>query len=488
MRGDVDAQMSFARGVNTASAPTRFPRDAVRVLTNGRVLPDGSVERRGGTQRSHASALNSGATIYGATMFLPTSGSMQYVVFAGANLYTSTDAATWTQQQTGLTQDYWSFCTMQVGTTAYLYCANGAGVFSWDGTTWASVAEAPSDAKHVATFNDRLYASSGAYVYGSEIGAPTNFTIPEGLALPITTHDGDLTITGLFQAGGVLFVFKRNSTAWIDGYGESTLVVAAGARGLSRSVGCIAHRSIAPVGDSGMIWLSERGFEFYQRGGEITLLTEPIQDYIDTINWDQIETTPGLVTATYSPATQTYYCALPIDDSTTNDEVLVIQPPATNVPPAFAMDDMAVASLFPVADDSGVEQPWGGGYDGFIRELETGNVDDATSAGSGGTDITMTLRAKPMIFGDAFRTKRGRTIAVHGVSSADASLTLKLVADDEVGTGQAVTLASGASGQPAVARKRVSGRGSVLNAQVETTDAVRITGVALIAVRERKVF
>lgn len=488
MRGDVDAQMSFARGVNTASAPTRFPRDAVRLLRNGRVLSDGSIKRRGGTKRSHANALNSGATIYGATTFLPTGGSMQYVVFAGANLYTSTDAATWTQQATGLAQDYWSFCTMQVGTTAYLFCANGNGVFSWDGTTWASVTEAPNDAKHVATFNDRLYVSSGAYVYGSEIGVPTNFTIPEGLALPITTHDGDLTITGLYQSGGVLFVFKRNSTAWIDGYGESTLVVAAGARGLSRSVGCIAHRSIAPVGDTGMIWLSERGFEFYARGGEITLLTEAIQDYIDTINWDRIEAVPGLVTATYSPSTQTYYCGLPIGNSTTNDEVLVIQPPAGNAPPAFAMDDMAVATLFPVADASGVEQPWAGGYDGFVREMETGDSDDVSSAGTGGTDVTMTLRAKPMIYGDAFRTKRGRTIAVHGVSSGDAALTLKLVADDTEGAGQSATLPSGVTGKPAVARKRVSGRGSVLNVQVETTADVRITGVALTAVRERKVF
>lgn len=490
MRGDTEVATSFARGLNTAASPVRFPRDAAALIQNARILPDGSVKRRDGTQRSHAAALNAGATIYGATTFKPSASAMQYVVVAGTNLYTSTDAVTWTQQATGLTAAYWSFCTMQVGSTAFLYMANGGTVRSWDGATFATVTGAPAASSHVATFNDRLYVSSGARLFASEIGAPTNFTIPDGLVLPITTHDGDLAITGLFQAAGVLFVFKRNSTAWVDGFGESTLVVAAGARGLSRSVGCVAFRSIAGFGDSGMIWLSERGLEYYVRGGEVMLLTEDVQDFMDTIDWASIEATPGIPSATVRASTQEYYCALPIGTSgaTTNNRILVVRPPKGRRAPAFSVDILSVATLFAVADDSGVEQPWSGGYDGFVRELETGNVDDKLSDGSGGTAVTMTLRATPEIFGDIFTLKRGRTIIVHGVSDSDATVTVKLVADGTVGTGRTATLPAATNDVPTFVRKRVSGEGGVLHAQVETSAAVRITAVGLQAHRQRRTF
>lgn len=316
----------FGRGMQDDVSAIRYPSDAAAEITNGRIQPDATIRRRPGCQRTHSTALNSGAIVYGALEFKTAAGTIQWIVFAGTKAYKSENSgASWTEIGTGLREDYYSFATMRVGADMFLYAANGdTTVKRWDGTTFDTNPNAPSGVKFLAVFNARLWYAghSGPLVVGTKIADPSVIASPDGVTITVLTHDGD-AITGLFQIGPHLLVFDEDSTSYIDGFGEQTIIVAAGATGFSRSVGCIAFRTLASVGENAACWLSKRGIEYYAPNVGIRLVSRGIQKFLQTINRVSIFDAPGIPTATYDWISQEYYCALP-NAGTTNDRVAVI--------------------------------------------------------------------------------------------------------------------------------------------------------------------
>ena len=311
---------SFNGGMQDSSPANKFRSNEVALLLNGRVTPDGAVRSRGGSKRTHAGALAGQG--YGAIEFRPTGGAVQWVVFAGGSMYTSTDeGVTWTQRASLLRQDYWSLAIMQIGANQTLLCANGgANIHTWDGTTWGTLAAPagetgpPAGVKFLALFNSRLYVAghNGNVVQASKIGEPAIFTMPPGLYLPVQTHEGDNEITGLFTEGENLLVFKRESTSAINGFGVTDLVVAAGQTGVSRSVGCVGFRTIRAVGDQGVMWLSERGLEWLRRGRGIELASKGLTRFFrEDVAWGEIADSRGIPVALHLPDEQEYVCYVP---------------------------------------------------------------------------------------------------------------------------------------------------------------------------------
>ena len=303
-----EQQTSFARGMNDTSAPGEFNADEVALLYNGRVSFLGNaLDVRGGSAKTHGSALNSGTQGLGGKEFVTAAGAQQICVFVGNKFYYSTDeGATWTNPSgaTGLATAYWSMVQMRVGASNYLVCVNGStAAYYWDGTTWGTLANAPAGAKYAAVFNDRLYLAghSGGEVAACAVANPASWAAPAGFTVQFTTHDGEQEITGLYQLGPVLLAFKRESTGYLEGFGFNTIDVEAGGRGLSRSVGLLAHRSIAPAGTQGCAWLSALGFVHYQIGGVIELISRPVQNFMDTVSYTNIKSLSGQPTAMYWP-------------------------------------------------------------------------------------------------------------------------------------------------------------------------------------------
>lgn len=344
MQAQVEQQVSFARGMQDSAAPTEFQQDEVELLLNGRVSFVGNqIDRRKGSAKTHASALNSGAQCYGATEFFTAAGAQQLCAFIGDKFYYSTnEGAAWTNPSgaTSLSTAYWDTAQMRVGAANYLICTNGStNVYYWDGSTWGTLSNEPANAKFCAVFNDRLYVAghSGVTVAASAPGNPNLWASPDGYTVEVTTHDGEQELTGLYQMGTVLLAFKRESTSYLEGFGFATLEVEAGGRGLSRSTGCLAFRSIAQVGEQGVCWLSERGFEFYQLGGQIQLISRPIQSFLDTLAWTNIKNGQGIPSAMYWPQKNEYWCGLPAA-SGQNDYVFRWRPPTATTPPCVMLD------------------------------------------------------------------------------------------------------------------------------------------------------
>jgi hypothetical protein len=357
----------------------------------------------------------------------------------------------------------------------------------------------------------------------------------------IMTHDGD-TPTGLFQIGPHLLVFDEQATSYIDGFGEQTLVVAAGATGLSRSVGCIAHRTIQAVGDSAVCWLSQRGVEYYALGSGVRLLTRPIQGFMDDIARDQIALDRGRPTAVYDPTTQDYIVALSTT-GTRNDRAVIVNllksgrdwlgAPSvdrylaadgdvllaggadgyltTSLTGSFtkadsqgymtlagagesgdplaedalgeylelATNDAVPATLYLAPDADAGQVVHSLGYDGFVRKHYDVDADDELFDRSGGVDVTLTLIPRPFLLGRPRQRKRVRRVHVAAINDDAATLSVAVRSEGVLGTARDVTIPATNFNQ--AKRKRVMVHAIDDSPQVVVTTTAR-TRVSLVGI------
>lgn len=328
-----EVQTSFRGGMNhSASMPGNMKADEAHLIENGFVDRDGAVRMRS-RYAYHSIAINggtagsfTGAEVWGAYEYSGGAlGAAQIIRVVGQTIQRSpTTAIVWTNIATGLTEHPWVFDSMEVAGVAYMLACNGAALYSYDGTTWAAVATCPIAPHFLAVFNNRLYVgrTDDPTIYGSKIADFATWATPDGVELPIGTNDGE-SASGLLSLGTMLLAFKKNSTNYIDGFGNSDIVVAAGARGVSGSVGCVAYRTAKRCGDYGAMWLSARGVEYYAPGGEITLISKPIDRKLVQLQWDKMVGSPatGLTAgsgpcATYWGDRNEYIVAVPDDTAT----------------------------------------------------------------------------------------------------------------------------------------------------------------------------
>lgn len=530
--------ISHSRGTYQDVSVLNYPSNAVAELYNGRIQPDGTISRREGTVRKHPSAIDSG-TGYGATWFTTAAGTSQIVVFIDAACWVSSDGgATWTDV-TGaniLANGFYDFAFMRVGSTNWLFAANGdTSIWRWNGTALSALPAAPSGVKHIEVFNDRLYATghSGVIVQASAIADPTLWaTADGGITLQVQTHDGD-TPTGLYQIGPHLLVFDEQATSYIDGFGQQDIIIANGATGFSRSVGCVGFRTIAGVGDNAACWLSHRGVEHYSPGSGITLLSRPVQRFMDSLDHGEIADNPGLATAAYDELSQEYHLACSTVGSR-NNRTLVVNlmhrgqgwlgasaidrqlttsfqfltsdadgyetlatsgselrsdasgyerltseegaEPLTegaNGYESLGVSDALPDTLFVGPSATRTEAIHSLGRDGFVRE-HYGTNDDELSDGTGGADVSMSVVSRPMLFGKARQRKRVRVLHVASINDADATLSVGLRVDGRTLPTQDVTIESTLFNQPKRKRVMTSGIGDAPQIEITTSDRVRI--------------
>lgn len=549
MRLQQEATASFARGMNDSAAATAYRKDECALLLNGRVSPEGTARVRGGSRRAGASALNGTDQAYGGVEFTTSAGVKQWIAFAGAKAYLSEDeGATWTETAAAMPLGYWSFTVATLlGAPALIAANGGPSVYRWDGATWSAILGMPAGVQHVAAFGRRLWIAGhdGVVVQASEIDTPENLNTVDGaLYLRIDAGEGQ-SITGLFEIGGRLLVFKRGSIATVDGFGSDDLQVQAGSRGLSNSIGCIAPRTIQAVGDDGVAWLSERGLEYFSasKGMERDGIATGLRAFFEGVPWGNIEAAPGTPCALYVPELSEYRCALPtwsarndrtvrvnmvtgaayldrhaprvggtlyVDDdgalaytaeptryqARTQDGALVLA--TDGRAGAFVgldaegalelLDNLSEAAVLFTADvGDQVSQPVSIGYDGFVRYLEDGTTDDADTNGTNGRPIGFQLLTRPLLFDSPFLRKRGRLVHLSVEAASAATVAVALRGDGQPGRSHDLPIPAATNRQPRQARARVGVRGRTLQVEVWTSDQLSIAGVALHAETLREV-
>lgn len=153
---------------------------------------------------------------------------------------------------------------------------------------------------------------------------------------------------------------------------------------LTRDIGCVARKSVVTAG-SRIVWLSDQGVHYLDIGDTVSLrnnttpLSDPIQDVIDTINWEYADQAAA---AYYN---NRYYLAVPTGSATTNNTVLVYN---------FLNSEWESVDVYPGSFDV---QEWHKlDYDGqqrlhacttygFLLLMEEGAVDEYGAPGSTAT-------------------------------------------------------------------------------------------------------
>jgi hypothetical protein len=540
-----DIATDFSRGMDDSRAATAFPQDAAKSIVNGRVEPDGTVGRRWGSRRLHTAALEDGIG-YGGITFQTDAGVTQEIDIFGAKAFMSDDGwVTETEIASGLREDYYTFTTMSVGGVTYLYLANGdTTIKRWDGSTWDTLPNVPENVKFVETFNSRLYVAghSGVIVQASKVSDPEVWSTSLGaLLVQVQTHGGD-AITGIFQLGSYLIVWDEDATSYIDGFGEQTIVVAAGATGMSRSVGCIAHRTIQAIGDRGVCWLSKRGVEYLVSGSGIRLLTRNMQTFMASVAREQIAVNRGRPTAVYDHVTQDYVLTLSTTGNRNNRAVVVnmlkegrdwigspstdryldadgdillaggadgyLETSPTGSPTkadangymvlagagdaadalteedgylALSTNDTVPATLYIAPDSVRGTAIHSLGYDGFVRKHFDADADDEIEDGTGGTPVTLTLVPRPFLFRRPRNKKRARIVHVAAINEDPATIMVAIRADGELGAARSITIPGTSSNQAKRRRAFVHGIDDAPEVVLTTTDRTRISLVGLSA-------
>ena len=403
-------------------------------------------------------------------------GAPQLVVFVGSKGFVSEDnGETWTEIASGLPEAYWTFATLRIGDTLHLACVNGGKVYTWNGALadgWAELDNAPEGATVATLFNERLYLAghNGNIINGSAIRDPKRWDTPWGVALQIAVHDGD-GITAMTVAGPVLLIGKRRSIAWMDGFGNSDIIVGQGARGISRTVGCVAFRSMIPAGDDAVLWLSERGIEIYT-GGSVKSASDARRMFFrDEVNWDEIEANPGRVQAIWYPADNQYWIALPTVGHKENRAILSVNLTTGSIEEIYRNHGDTKpgdpATMF-VGRRSEV---YFVGDDGFVRRFDTGPRDDVTAAGSGGTSFTARIRSRPFPHKNLFTRKRVRILDVIASHPDGASIRVRALGDDKPGPWTSAMVPASSYEEPEQVRVMVQEEGLVVAHEIETEAA-----------------
>ncbi len=264
------------------------------------------------------------------------------IVFVNGKIYSINSS--------GTVSDIASAAVKVNSTTARVYTAQSAdklfytshngnnriGQIEWDTSSSAFVVTefpaAPTNSKFIVSNNFRAFAyqPSDDQIYVSDIlahaahGTPP---FPTGNAFKVGLGD---PVTGLASwVGFNVVVFCKNSCYVVD---TAPVPATSGAstpaastfkiRTISASTGCVAHGSIAQVGED-LFFLSRTGIRSIRRtmeenmvASDVGVISYPIQDVIDEINWAAVEN------ATAVFWNNRYLLSVPTGTSTVNNTTL----------------------------------------------------------------------------------------------------------------------------------------------------------------------
>lgn len=425
------ATSNFGGGMNDSPGVVPLGANQARIILNGRLQEDGSVKCRDGTKYRNATAWPTTPVCAQLDYLIKSSdGSIIWygVDRQNGKIYKSTDyGATWAEDAApGATLTGPSTSTTVTNAGAReLILAGFAGLWHATGTATAEWTVGAGDIPvaslaFVESHGSRLWACAAdtQTLYGGCIDDPTCWTVPSGLVLTIG-GDGE-PIQGLKSIGNALLVFKGTKIAYVDGYGNSDIIVGAGARGIQSGVSVFAKT--AQLTPYGLIFCTRAGIHRFSMAGGLQLLSAQASEYFGDLRWQDImDPYPTRMTvpiAAYIPGEEVYVVALQSSGkSGWNCDVLMRYNLKTNAITfdTLAGDPVTAMMACPTAADDGTIRLVTAGLSGKVRVHDVSGTytDDTTSAGVAGTAYSLQVGTAQTDFGNAGR-KRVRRVAVQG--------------------------------------------------------------------------
>lgn len=463
----LDGQLSLTGGQVSNVRPNLLSPNQGALLQNMDANVNGVITtRRGFRMFGDLKTVSGGATPQALHWFDSVTG--EYLLaFVDNDLFRCNSAGTWTLVEAGGGAPYDPIYCAQVN-DRFFACPDSAKPYAWTqanisgSTAGTGCTDGPTTMAFLTSQKYRLFGVDPAAIdtlYCSVYlpTAATPFTSGGTAITPTRVGDGEGDpITGLFAwKGFVLLVFKEGSIWSVDtspaGTTTTPTTLTAGftIQRLSGRIGCVAHLSVAVAGND-VLFLSRDGVRSLAKtiGDEAGAVSEalsfPIEDYIQRINWTYAAT----ACACYWQGR--YLLAVPLDNSTVNDHILVYRPQTqswavwTGIQPIqFAVSRFnGETQKLAVLDSRGQVLVW---HD-YVAENSATN-DDYLDNHTSGSDarIDWKIQTRAFTWNEPLNEKQPEFLELEFVRST-ATVDVRIIADGNFAPTLATKLTTGEPG------------------------------------------
>lgn len=446
---------SFSGGVNTTSDPDSVQPNELRRAENAREHEFGGVQKIGGTKRIHDTSL--GASVNGVFQWDAPGQPRQVVATAGGNFYWKNESASdFNVVAAGLsTTQRTQFILHHENGVPVLYLADGVGYYSWDGTVLFSVTYNYTPFT-LTRYKSRVFVTKGdKFLDYTAVDKPEEFSqVQGGGTAAIETYDSS-GMTNLFVLGDSLICCKPNSIARFTLYDTQVPEIDQGTDGISNDVGLIARDGWAVFENVALI-VSDRGPYLVTDQGAREIGRNIEYDFNSNTNALAVHNRRRREVWVFTDG-DTMWCYNYRSGSWWG-------------PSGFSF---SVASACKAENADGTETVFVGGSDGFVRNADTGTMDDVNRDGTetNASRIQMKLVIPRQYFGDPSAIKKGNN---HQFVRADLQVSgsLQVEVSSEQGTWEAQVRSYGPGEHDYRLRPYFRGRGidvSVIEGSRETT-------------------
>lgn len=405
---------SFGGGMDGYQRATLLGPDVSQYLKNIVVLDNLELRTRPGADTMDA-APSPGNGIEG-LLYYDTQSTEQLIAAAGGKIWTW-EGANWAEQ-TGYTPTTDASVEMAQGVNAVLLSDGTLNMRSWDGTSFTDLgntaATTTSDppvgatilcwhagrmfASGIASKDDTIYASF-LLQFGSSKWDHTNFSFRVG------GGDGDPIRALASLQNFNLAVLKENSVYLVNCDPSQTTAANWTVQKVASGLGCVGKRAWCAWGND-LFFMSRDGLRSLQRmqaaAGQYDVsapLSEPMQPYIDRINWSHA----NLICAKAYKSLLLF--AVPLDSATTCDTVLVFN---ARLQRWIGLWTGWKPGVFEVTRFNDVLRLVVGQSDGLVRQWKDfGDLNDDDTYTEDAAPIATEAWLRSMLFGEPVNDKDG---------------------------------------------------------------------------------
>lgn len=416
----------MAGGLNVAGDESQLRDNELRRTENARGSEYGGGSKRLGSQRMHASALESGADIqHGFTWLQPATAEILVVV--NGKLYTTTYAipATWTNVtgtlETGETPSFAQF-RQTAGERVYIADGGAGGINKYDGATLSTdLANTPANVRVLRVYNQRLFGVTGedeSVHYSALNDGDSLGYAPSGGGVAIVRTFGDQKITGLGTLGASLFLFHVSGISRFTGYTQDDIAIQAGAQGVTGAVGTLSPFGVVEI-EGAILFAGTDGFYRLEESGSPVEIGLNVNPLIRSLSDAQ----RAAIRGAHSPLTKEVWWWIP------GVGVLVYNYALRSWWGPWNAGWLApvTTTIFESVDASGRPIVLRGDVDGWVSHADKAMtyLDNVASDDTGGDGFTMFLRMHRFFSGDFAEEKSLRWGYVLGNPRGSQDVTIR---------------------------------------------------------------
>lgn len=413
----------ISAGINNRQHGTNIQENQVELLQNVDNAIAGIANKRKGTNLIEKLGTDEGEAAFG---WNPVGGTPEVLVIQGTKLEGYTGSGTFTEHDTGFTDGLKTTmvkCIKNDG-TSLLIISNGTDNVhemapDHTVTDLGSAGTDPVKTRAMTFYRNRLWTLKNEQLDYSD-AAPSSYNGSFNNAAFFIPVGNEVALLGTKDAG--LYIIGDEATYTLN---PSMTPAAADKPEKLFSISAIGTDTFVNIGDD-IIGLYRDGVRAVRRTAEDKLqlgtsfpLSYVLKDEVESVNWNAAHK------ATAVWYDNQYLLSLPVDGSSTNNEVWVFYP-ASNSWSVFT--GLNVGGWAKINFDGKEELFYIDSTDGGVYQMFQNDTDEDNTGASVNIEYIEAGRKEDL--GDQFRRKNGGEITIRALATGDSNLTVKAQFDE----------------------------------------------------------